>query len=67
MVNNDGFTDLFISKGNVDSMPEYAAADPNNLLLGQPDGTFVEGAVDAGIVHYDRSRVRHLPTSTWTG
>ena len=55
-VNNDGFTDLFISKGNVDSMPEYAAADPNNLLLGQPDGTFVEGAVDAGIVHYDRSR-----------
>ncbi|MGB5381322.1 MAG: CRTAC1 family protein [Acidimicrobiia bacterium] len=55
-VNNDGFTDLFISKGNVDSMPEYAAEDPNNLLLGQPDGTFVEGAVDAGIVHYDRSR-----------
>ena len=55
-VNNDGFTDLFISKGNVDSMPEYAAADPNNLLLGQPDGTFAEGAVDAGIVHYDRSR-----------
>ena len=55
-VNNDGFTDLFISKGNVDSMPEYAAADPNNLLLGQPDGTFVEGAIDAGIVHYDRSR-----------
>ena len=55
-VNNDGFTDLFISKGNVEAMPEYAAADPNNLLLGQPDGTFVEGAVDAGIVHYDRSR-----------
>jgi hypothetical protein len=55
-VNNDGFTDLFISKGNVDSMPEYAAEDPNNLLLGQPDGTFVEGAMDAGIVHYDRSR-----------
>lgn len=55
-VNNDGFIDLFISKGNVDSMPEYAAEDPNNLLLGQPDGTFVEGAVDAGIVHFDRSR-----------
>lgn len=55
-VNNDGFTDLFVSKGNVDSMPEYAAADPNNLLLGQPDGTFVDGAVEAGIVHFDRSR-----------
>lgn len=55
-VNNDGFTDLFVSKGNVDAMPEYAAQDPNNLLLGQPDGSFVEGAIDAGIVHYDRSR-----------
>ena len=55
-VNNDGFTDLFITKGNVDAMPEYAAEDPNNLLLGQPDGTFVESAVAAGIVHYDRSR-----------
>jgi hypothetical protein len=55
-VNNDGFTDLFISKGNVDAMPEYAEEDPNNLLLGQPDGTFVESAVAAGIVHYDRSR-----------
>lgn len=55
-VNNDGFTDLFVSKGNVDSMPEYAAEDPNNLMLGQPDGTFVDAAVDAGIVHYDRSR-----------
>jgi hypothetical protein len=55
-VNNDGFTDLFVSKGNVDAMPEYAAQDPNNLLLGQPDGTFVEGAVDAGIVHFNRSR-----------
>jgi hypothetical protein len=55
-VNNDGFTDLFVSKGNVDSMPEYAAEDPNNLLLGQPDGSFVDAAVEAGIVHYDRSR-----------
>jgi len=55
-VNNDGFTDLFISKGNVDAMPEYAAKDPNNLLLGQPDGTFVDSAVEAGIVHYNRSR-----------
>ncbi len=55
-VNNDGFVDLFVSKGNVDSMPEYAENDPNNLLLGQPDGSFVDAAVEAGIVHYDRSR-----------
>ncbi len=55
-VNNDGFTDLFISKGNVDAMPEYAAEDPNSLLLGKPDGTFVDSAVEAGIVYYNRSR-----------
>jgi len=55
-VNNDGFIDLYISKGNVDAMVEYAADDPSNLLLGQPDGTFLEGAVDAGIVNFSRSR-----------
>jgi len=37
-------------------MPDYAAKDPSNLLLGQPDGTFVEGAGDAGIVTFDRGR-----------
>ncbi len=30
--------------------------DPNNLLLGQPDGTFVEGAPDAGIADFTTSR-----------
>lgn len=55
-VNNDGFLDLYISKGNVEAMNEYAAKDPNNLLLGQPDGTFVEGAEDAGIVDFAKSR-----------
>lgn len=55
-VNNDGFIDLFVTKGNVDSMPEFAMDDPNNLLIGQPDGTFVEGAMDAGVVDYGRSR-----------
>lgn len=55
-VNNDGFTDLYVAKGNVDSIPEYAAKDPNNLLIGQPDGTFIEGAEDAGIVHFARTR-----------
>jgi hypothetical protein len=55
-VNNDGFVDLYMSKGNVDAVPEFAAKDPNNLMLGQPDGSFVEGAEAAGIVHYGRTR-----------
>ena len=55
-VNNDGFVDLFVSKGNVSAMPDFAAKDPSNLFLGRPDGTFVEGAGDAGIVTFDRGR-----------
>ena len=55
-VNNDGFIDLFITKGNVEAMPEYAMADPNNLLLGQPDGKFVEGATEADVASMGRSR-----------
>lgn len=55
-VNNDGFIDLYVAKGNVDAMPTFTDADPNNLLLGQPDGTFVEGGEEAGIVYFDRTR-----------
>jgi enediyne biosynthesis protein E4 len=55
-VNNDGLIDLFVAKGNVEAMPEFAARDPNSLLLGQPDGTFVESAPAAGIVGFERSR-----------
>jgi len=55
-VNSDSFTDLYVSKGNVDAMPEFAAKDPNNLFLGQPDGTFVEAADVAGTVHFARTR-----------
>ena len=55
-VNNDGFIDLFISKGNVEAMPEFAAKDPSNLLLGQPDGTFSESGGAAGIVSFVRGR-----------
>lgn len=55
-VNNDGLTDLFVAKGNVEAMPDYAARDPNNLLLGQADGSFVESAPAAGIVTYARGR-----------
>lgn len=55
-VNNDGFVDLFVTKGNVEAMPEFAAEDPNNLLLGRPDGTFTEAALEAGLVDLNRSR-----------
>jgi hypothetical protein len=55
-VNNDGHVDLLITKGNVEAQPDYAARDPSNLLLGQPDGTFVESAQAAGITHFARGR-----------
>lgn len=55
-VNNDGLVDLFVSKGNVEAQPDHAARDPSNLLIGQIDGTFVEGAEEAGIVSYERAR-----------
>jgi enediyne biosynthesis protein E4 len=48
-VNNDGVTDLFVAKGNVAKMPDFAAKDPNNLMLGQEDGTFVEVGDKAGV------------------
>lgn len=55
-VNNDGFIDLFISKGNVDDQPDYAQRDPSNLLLGEANGTFREVAAAAGILSFDRGR-----------
>jgi hypothetical protein len=55
-VNNDGLVDLLVTKGNVEGQTDHALRDPNNLLIGQPDGTFVEGAEAAGIVTFDRGR-----------
>jgi hypothetical protein len=55
-VNNDTLMDLFVAKGNVEAMPDYAARDPSNLLLGQPDGSFVEAAGEAGILSFARAR-----------
>ncbi|MCU0265188.1 MAG: CRTAC1 family protein [Actinomycetia bacterium] len=55
-VNNDGLVDLYVAKGNVEAQPDFAAEDPSSLLLGQPDGTFVESAREAGIVSLGRSR-----------
>ncbi|MEJ8476747.1 CRTAC1 family protein [Roseibium algae] len=48
-VNNDTLWDLFIAKGNVEAMPDFAAFDPDNLLLGQWDDKFVEVGDLAGI------------------
>lgn len=55
-VNNDGYVDLYISKGNVEAMPGYAEQDPNDLLLGGPDGVFTESAAAAGIVNFTKTR-----------
>lgn len=55
-VNNDGFVDLFISKGNVEAMKDFAAKDPNTLLMGKVDGSFVESGEPAGIMTYAKAR-----------
>ncbi len=55
-VNNDGLSDLFVVKGNVWEMPDFAEDDPNNLLLQRPDGTFEEAGDRAGIVSMRQGR-----------
>ena len=55
-VNNDGLIDLFIVKGNVSTMPDFATLDPNNLLLQQVDGRFVEVGQQAGVASVRRGR-----------
>ncbi len=55
-VNNDGWLDLFVVKGNVGNMPDFALLDPSDLLLGCPDGRYVEAAGDAGLLNYQRGR-----------
>ena len=55
-VNNDGWFDLFVTKGNVDNADGSAREDPNNLLMGQADGSFIEAAEEAGLLDFARSR-----------
>ncbi|WP_246476181.1 CRTAC1 family protein [Roseibium litorale] len=55
-VNNDSLWDLYIAKGNVEAMPDFAAYDPDNLLLGQWDNTFVETGDQSGIALERRGR-----------
>jgi hypothetical protein len=55
-VNNDGLSDLFIVKGNVSTMPDFAILDPNDLLLGEADGHFTEVGQQAGVASFRRGR-----------
>ena len=55
-VNNDGLVDLFIAKGNVWDMPDFAMKDPNNLLLQEGDGKFMEAGDKAGVASVEQAR-----------
>jgi hypothetical protein len=55
-VNNDGLLDLYIAKGNVEQMPDFAAFDPDNLLLGTHEDRFVEAGAVSGIAKATRGR-----------
>ena len=55
-VNNDGLTDLFIVKGNVSTMPDFAALDPSNLLLQQTDARFFEAGHLSSLASFKRGR-----------
>ncbi len=55
-VNNDGLSDLFVAKGNVAQMQDFALEDPNNLLLQQPGGAFLEVGDRAGVASMKRAR-----------
>ncbi|THD49599.1 MAG: CRTAC1 family protein [Bradyrhizobium sp.] len=54
--NNAGLADLFIAKGNVSAMPDFAQKDPNDLLMQRRDGKFVEMGEVAGIASYSQAR-----------
>ena len=55
-VNNDGRVDLFIAKGNVWEMEDFAMQDPNNLLLQSDNGKFVEAGATAGVASTETAR-----------
>ncbi len=55
-INNDGRDDIFVTKGNVEQMPDAALNDPNNLLLQDVDGSFFEASAAAGVASMAKSR-----------
>ena len=66
-VTNSGLVDLFIAKGNVSEMKDFAAKDPNNLLMQRADGTFVEMGEKAGILSFNQARGAALADFTLDG
>jgi enediyne biosynthesis protein E4 len=55
-VNNDGLADLFVAKGNVWEMPDFAAKDPNNLLIQNDQANFIEAGDRAGVASMSAGR-----------
>jgi hypothetical protein len=55
-INNDARLDLFITKGNVESMNDFARFDPDNLLLASEGGRFSEQGELAGLALDRRGR-----------
>jgi hypothetical protein len=55
-MNNDGRFDLFIVKGNVERMPDFAMKDPSNLLLQDAQGNFTEFADRANMLNFGLGR-----------
>lgn len=54
--NNDARQDLFVAKGNVEAMPDFAGFDPDNLMLAGSDNKFHEFGKEAGIALNTRGR-----------
>lgn len=55
-LNNDARADLFVAKGNVSTMPDFATLDPNDLLLQTAEGNFVQAGSEAGLASFKRGR-----------
>jgi hypothetical protein len=47
--NNDTHKDLYIAKGNVEAMSDFASYDPDNMLLGGFENKFTEKGDESGI------------------
>ncbi len=60
-VNNDGLADIFVAKGNVAEMPDFAMKDPNNLLVQKEDGKFIEAGGTSGVGSGAVSRGAAMP------
>ena len=66
-VNDDGFLDLFVTKGNVKDQAGYAMRDPSELFLGGPDGTFRQATEAAGLLRFDKGRGATLADLNFDG